>query len=106
MMVKVTCPNAGCDASYSVSDERLGRRVRCKRCGTRFVAGDTSTPPTQGMAPPSPASGSKSTAKPSGSSVSGSKPSDRRRADAATPPAARDQRAQPGERAAGAGGDG
>ena len=56
MTVKVVCPNPGCDASYSVSDERLGRRVRCKRCGNRFIAGDSSVPPTRGS---SPGSGSK-----------------------------------------------
>ena len=39
MAMTLTCP--GCDAKYTITDERLhGRRVkvRCKRCGAMFPA--------------------------------------------------------------------
>lgn len=33
----VTCPNPSCGKSYQVSADYLGRRGRCKSCGTEFV---------------------------------------------------------------------
>jgi predicted Zn finger-like uncharacterized protein len=58
MPVKVFCPNPDCDALYSIADEIVGRTVRCKRCGTKFVPGDDSvgilpSPPTMSD-PPTP----------------------------------------------------
>src|SRR4051812_31414339 len=37
MAATVTCPNRDCGKSYQVSDDYLGRRGRCKSCGTEFV---------------------------------------------------------------------
>ena len=37
MPVKIDCPNPGCGASAVVADDRLGRDVRCSRCGHRFA---------------------------------------------------------------------
>ena len=37
MPANVTCPNPNCGKSYQVSAEYLGRRGRCKSCGTEFV---------------------------------------------------------------------
>lgn len=45
MPVKVFCTNPSCDASYGVDESVLGRNVRCKKCGQRFVAGDESLAP-------------------------------------------------------------
>lgn len=35
--VRVVCPHMGCQASYDVEEAMLGKRGRCKRCGTGFV---------------------------------------------------------------------
>ena len=50
MTVEIHCPNPGCDASYNIVDENLGRLGRCKKCGTRFPL----VPGTRTEAPPSP----------------------------------------------------
>jgi len=44
--VAVKCP--GCGTRYSVLDEHLGKRVRCKKCGNAFItepATDTDSQP-------------------------------------------------------------
>ena len=38
MPVEVVCPNPDCGASYSVADEEVGRRARCRKCGRAFTA--------------------------------------------------------------------
>ena len=48
MPVQILCPNPGCDASYSVVDENLGKLGRCKKCGTKFPL----FPQTRGDVPP------------------------------------------------------
>ncbi len=47
--VQVVCPNTDCGATYSVSDEWIGRTGRCKRCGLSITipdSADGSPPPT------------------------------------------------------------
>jgi len=43
MPTNVTCPNPNCGKSYSISTEFLGRRGRCKSCGTEFVFATTNS---------------------------------------------------------------
>ena len=50
MLVMLLCPNPKCDASFGVDESELGRAVRCKTCGTTFIAGDESS--KSGLAPP------------------------------------------------------
>jgi predicted Zn finger-like uncharacterized protein len=41
MSIPVQCPNPDCKASAMVGDSFSGRNVKCKRCGTPFVAKPT-----------------------------------------------------------------
>ncbi|HKB04592.1 MAG TPA: protein kinase [Gemmataceae bacterium] len=41
MSIFIRCPNAACQAGASVSDTLSGRTVKCKRCGTPFLARPT-----------------------------------------------------------------
>lgn len=63
MPANVTCPNASCGKAYQVADEYLGRRGRCKSCGTEFVFSDASSASGQSGASGQ-ASGSAETNKP------------------------------------------
>ena len=40
MPVMLLCPNPKCDAAFGVDESELGSAVRCKECGTKFIAGD------------------------------------------------------------------
>jgi tRNA A-37 threonylcarbamoyl transferase component Bud32 len=42
MPVMIQCPNPNCARSSSVADDVVGRGVRCRHCGTRFTASDSS----------------------------------------------------------------
>lgn len=49
MNVLVRCPNPACGRTASVTDKHLGRRVRCRSCGTAFTCAlrqDSPGPPT------------------------------------------------------------
>jgi formylglycine-generating enzyme required for sulfatase activity len=48
MSTQVQCPNPECRMTASVSEDKLGRSGRCKRCGTRF----TLTPSSHDVPPP------------------------------------------------------
>ena len=52
--VKVFCQNPDCDASYSVVGDLIGRNVRCKKCGTSFIASETAPPTRNRTAVPIP----------------------------------------------------
>lgn len=41
--MKFCCPNSECRQSYQISDERVGREVRCRQCGTTFRVGASAT---------------------------------------------------------------
>ncbi len=43
MPANVMCPNPDCGKSYQVSADYLGRRGRCKACGTEFVFAEIDT---------------------------------------------------------------
>lgn len=43
MALTVSCPNPKCGKSYPVSADYLGRRGRCKSCGTEFVFSATNS---------------------------------------------------------------
>jgi hypothetical protein len=58
MPVTVHCPNPACGKAASLSPDLLGRTVRCKRCGNRFVAGPSPTLPD--AAPPATATQTRS----------------------------------------------
>jgi serine/threonine protein kinase/formylglycine-generating enzyme required for sulfatase activity len=52
MLVRLLCPNPNCQASFDADDSILGSAIHCQKCGTRFVAEDSSLrvsapPPTQ-----------------------------------------------------------
>jgi serine/threonine protein kinase len=36
MPVQVHCPNPGCDATYTIADNQIGKRGRCRKCGMGF----------------------------------------------------------------------
>lgn len=38
MSFKVRCPNPACLKAYSVSDNAIGKMVRCRNCGSQFKA--------------------------------------------------------------------
>ena len=42
-MPKVVCPNQNCQRPYAVPDSTMGKKVRCKQCGTTFRANSAST---------------------------------------------------------------
>src|SRR5689334_5594918 len=48
MAVKIRCPNPACGRSGSVSEDSLGQRGRCPKCGTIFLL----SPPTNDSVPP------------------------------------------------------
>src|SRR4051812_11887908 len=64
MAIPVTCPN--CQASYSLADTLLGKKVRCKNCqGVISVDGSASAPPAPKPAPaPAPISAGPPPARP------------------------------------------
>jgi len=45
--IRVACPK--CSAQYSIDEANLGKRARCKRCGTAFVLAATKTPRRLGV---------------------------------------------------------
>ena len=40
MRIRTVCPNPECGNAFSVSTQDIGRKARCKACGTRFVIRD------------------------------------------------------------------
>jgi len=44
MPVRISCPNLACNATFSGAGDLVGRSVRCKRCGTAFVASEDGPP--------------------------------------------------------------
>ncbi len=38
MPTLVICSNAACSARYTVAEDKLGRQLKCKKCGTSFTA--------------------------------------------------------------------
>src|SRR5262245_41628459 len=53
MTIVVRCANPACRASYNVDESFIDRDVKCKRCGTRFVARPTLDEPASDTVPTS-----------------------------------------------------
>ncbi len=54
MAINIRCPNPQCDGHYTVSEEHLGHKAVCKKCGRKFVlSGVEQTPAYSPQSPPS-----------------------------------------------------
>jgi predicted Zn finger-like uncharacterized protein len=68
MPVKVACPNPECGTQYQVTEDRLGRSVKCQKCGLTFTlqmsADETGAVPASNQKPGSSQAGSSKKSRP------------------------------------------
>lgn len=58
MLLTIRCPNPGCGRSFSIEEAHLGKRGRCKTCGTAFTLSTVDDPRLSRSSGPTPASSS------------------------------------------------